>query len=98
MARNEDIEQLRQFVMEHGLPTTDMAMFGVMCPYCGKSDRIRTLESPEKLERDLPGDEHGAYRRLWESLVSGDPGLGVCKFCQNILRLLGGNRAESLFE
>ena len=98
MARNEDIEQLRQFVMEHGLPTTDMAMFGVMCPYCGKSDRIRALDSPEKLEADLPGREHGTYRRIWESLVSGDPGLGVCKFCQNILRLLDGNRAESLFE
>jgi hypothetical protein len=98
MARNEDIEQLRQFVMEHDLPTTDVAMFGVMCPYCGKSDRIRALDRPEKLETDLPGNEHGTYRRLWESLVSGETGLGVCKFCQNILSLLDGNRAESLLK
>jgi hypothetical protein len=98
MARHQDIEQLRQFVLEHGLPLADLALFGVRCPYCGKSDRVRALESPEKLETDLPGEERSDYRRLWESLVSGDPGLGVCKFCQNILRLLGGNRAESLFE
>jgi hypothetical protein len=98
MARHQDIEQLRQFVMEHGLPLTDMALFGVRCPYCGKSDRVRALESPEELENDLPPDDLEVYRHLWQSLISADPGLGVCKFCQNALRLLAGNKAESLFE
>ena len=98
MARHQDIEQLRQLVLEHGLPLTDMALFGVMCPYCGKSDRVRALESPEELEDDLPPDALELYRQLYQSLISGDPGLGVCKFCQNALRLVDGNTAESLFE
>jgi hypothetical protein len=84
--------------MEHGLPLTDMALFGIRCPYCGKSDRVRQLESPDELENDLPPADVEVYRNLWQSLISGDPGLGVCKFCQNVLRLPDGNRAESLFE
>jgi hypothetical protein len=98
MTRNEMVEAFREFVMEHGLPLTDMALFGIRCPYCGKSDRIRQLESPEELEKDLPPDDLEVYRHLWQSLNSGDPGLSVCKFCQNALRLVGGNTAESLFE
>jgi len=98
MARHQDVEQLRRFVMEHGLPLTDMALFGVRCPYCGKSDRVRPLERPEELERDLPPDDLEVYRQLWQSLISEDSGLGVCKFCQNALLFVGGNRAEPLFE
>jgi hypothetical protein len=98
MTRNEMVEAFREFVMEHGLPLTDMALFGIRCPYCGKSDRVRQLESPEELEDDLPPDDVEVYRHLWQSLISGDPGLGVCKFCQNALRLVDGNTAESLFE
>jgi hypothetical protein len=98
MARQQDIERLRQFVMEHGLPLTDMALFGVRCPYCGKSDRVRSLESPEELVNDLPDHDLETYQGLWQSLISGDVGLGVCKFCQNVLRLLDGNKAESFFE
>jgi hypothetical protein len=37
---NEAAEKLKTFVLTHGLPTTDMALFGIKCPYCGKSDRI----------------------------------------------------------
>jgi hypothetical protein len=84
--------------MEHGLPLTDMALFGVRCPFCGKSDRVRPLENPEELERDLPPDDLEVYRHLWQSLMSRESGLGVCKFCQNALRLLAGNKAESLFD
>jgi hypothetical protein len=98
MKRNEMVEALRQFVMEHALPLTDVALFGTRCPYCGKSDRIRSLESPEELEHELPDHDLETYRDLWHSLISGDPGLGVCKFCQNVLRLLDGNKAESLLE
>jgi len=98
MAKQEDVEQLRQFVMEHGLPLTDMALFGVRCPYCGKSDRIRALESPEELENDLPAENLDAYRQLWQSLSLVKSGLGVCKFCQNVLGLPDGTRAEPLFE
>jgi hypothetical protein len=84
--------------MEHGLPLTDLALFGIRCPYCGKSDRVRALESPEELENDLPPDDLNVYRHLWDSLISENRGLGVCKFCQNTLRIMDGNRAESLFE
>ena len=38
---NEATEVLKTFVLTHGLPKTDMALFGIKCPYCGKSDRIR---------------------------------------------------------
>lgn len=41
---NESVQKLRQFVIDHGLPKTDMALFGIKCLYCGKSDRIRQLE------------------------------------------------------
>jgi uncharacterized Zn-finger protein len=98
MTSNEMVEAFREFVMEHGLPLNDMALFGIRCPYCGKSDRIRQLESPEELENALPSADLQVYRHLWQSLISGNPGLVVCKFCQNALRLVDGNTAESLLE
>jgi hypothetical protein len=46
---NEAVEELKKFVLEHSLPKTEMALFGILCPYCGKSDRIRQLENPQAL-------------------------------------------------
>jgi hypothetical protein len=47
METNEIVQKFQQFVVDHGLPKTDMALFGIKCPYCGKSDRIRQLEDPD---------------------------------------------------
>lgn len=88
MNTHEAEEQLRQLVIEHNLPQTDMALFGVKCPYCGKSDRIRPLESPADLDGKLDGRVSPAYRQLWAMLLQPDDGaMGVCKFCQNLLQL-----------
>ncbi len=75
----EDIESYRQLIGELGLPHQDFALFGLRCPYCGKSDRINRLEKPEELET-CPEE----YRRLWEEF--GEEGdLVVCKFCHGLL-------------
>lgn len=81
------IEKLRIFIINHELPRTDMALFGVRCPYCGKSDRIRELDSPENLHGDLAPDDAEVYSDLWGRLNPLSDILGVCKFCQNPLRL-----------
>jgi hypothetical protein len=79
MADWEDIERYRQLIRELGLPKEDFAIFGLRCPYCGKSDRINRLEKPEDL---TPCPEE--YFRLWERFgPQGD--LVVCKFCEVLL-------------
>lgn len=90
---------LKGFVMEHDLPKTDMTLFGIKCPYCGKSDRIRQIETPADLNGDLAKPDLERYTYLWHSLVEADAVLGICKFCLNPLRLdLDESRAEPLFE
>ncbi len=81
------IEKLRMLIIEHDLPRTDLALFGVRCPYCGKSDRIRELDAPESLQGGLARDSADVYSELWERLNPLSNILGVCKFCQNPLRL-----------
>lgn len=81
------IEKLRRFLIEHDLPRTDLALFGVRCPYCGKSDRIRGLDAPEDLDGAMETGQVEAYADLWRRLNLSSGGLGVCKFCQNPLRL-----------
>jgi len=81
------IEKLRMFILENDLPRTDLALFGVRCPYCGKSDRIRELDAPEILKQDLARDSADAYADLWERLNPLSDILGVCKFCRNPLKL-----------
>lgn len=99
MHKLEAMSGLKNFVMEHGLPRTDMALFGVKCPYCGKSDRIRQLETPDDLNGDLAKPDLERYTHLWNSLVEGDVALGMCKFCLNPLKLdLDESRAERLFD
>ena len=50
---NEAVERLKLFAICHGLPQTDMALFGIKCPYCGKSDRIRALEKPDEIKNGI---------------------------------------------
>ena len=89
----EPIEKLRELILELGLPHNDFALFGVKCPYCGKSDRIYKLEPPEEL-KDVPED----YGLIWDRLSS-EGELVVCKFCQQALSLSeSGDAAAPLAE
>jgi hypothetical protein len=75
----EDIEGYRQLIRELELPQQDFALFGLRCPYCGKSDRIKRLEKPEELET-CPEE----YNQLWRK-YEGEGDLVVCKFCEMLL-------------
>jgi len=96
--KNEAVDRLKSFAIRLGLPQTDMALFDIKCPYCGKSDRIRTLENPEELKNGIDPDDLRQYSELWMSLALSGESLGVCKFCQNLLELIEGEgRAEALY-
>jgi hypothetical protein len=86
----ESVQALREFVIEHALPKSDMALFGLKCPYCGKSDRIRKLETPADLTGGLDSDGLRRYTQLWENLTLTGGALGVCKFCHNLLEIIHG--------
>jgi hypothetical protein len=98
MDRNQAVEDLKHFILEHDLPGTDMALFGVGCPYCGKSDRIRELEAPGRLDSRFQADEASRYAELWSILAGADGLLGICKFCQNVVGLDGRQQAAALYE
>ena len=84
----EAVEELKKLVIELGLPKSDMALFGIRCPYCGKSDRIRQLEPPEELTGKLDTQSLETYEDLLRQFApSSRVVLGVCKFCQNPLEL-----------
>ena len=98
MNTNEAVERLKSFAIRHNLPQTDMALFEIKCPYCGKSDRIRTLENPDELKNGIDPDDLRQYSELWMNLLPSGGSLGVCKFCQNLLELnQGEGRAEALY-
>jgi len=82
-----DIETLQRVLIEEELPRTDRALFGLKCPYCGKSDRIRELEPPQALTELLGSHVLSVYQDIWRLLVMPGSTLGVCKFCQNPLRI-----------
>ncbi len=91
---NEAAEKMRSLIINHDLPRADMAVYGSKCPYCGKSDRIRYLEKPERLTGfDGSRNEkvHSQYAQCWVTLIEShdslENSLGVCKFCQNLLWL-----------
>ncbi len=84
----EDIEGYRRLIRDLGLPQQDFALFGLRCPYCGKSDRINRLEKPEELET-CPEE----YQRLWEKF-GGEGDLVVCKFCEGLL-VMGKDRSSA---
>jgi len=84
---HEAVEELKSLIIEHDLPQTDMAIFGVTCPYCGKSDRIRRLEPPEDLDGAIDSTKREKYTVLWQRLNPSAARLGICKFCLNPLEL-----------
>ena len=96
--REQLLIKSKQIVIENDLPQTDVALYGIRCPYCGKSDRIRELESPEKLFLQIDSKQIQAYILLWETTVQPNEALGVCKFCQNLIKLNGNDIAEPLLE
>ena len=83
----ETVEELKKLVIGLGLPVTDMALFGIRCPYCGKSDRIRQLEAPDDLTGTMDSENLETYAGLWKQFAPARESLGVCKFCQNPLEL-----------
>jgi len=95
---NQAAEKLKTFVLTHGLPTTDMALFGIKCPYCGKSDRIRELEEPDALSEKIDSENMAIYYSLWDQLARSNGSLAVCKFCQNLLLLQDQASAAPLYE
>jgi hypothetical protein len=95
---NEAAEKLKSFVLTNGLPKTDMALFGIKCPYCGKSDRIRELEEPDALSDKMDSKHMAIYFNLWDQLARSNGSLGVCKFCQNLLLLQDQASALPLYE
>jgi hypothetical protein len=95
---NEAAEKLKTFVLTHGLPKTDLALFGIKCPYCGKSDRIRELEEPDALSKKIDSENMAIYFNLWDQLARSNGSLGVCKFCQNLLLLQDQASAAPLYE
>ncbi len=98
METNAAVEELKMFVLTHGLPKTDMALFGIKCPYCGKSDRIRELEDPEALSKKMDSKPAAVYLSLWNQLSRTNGSLAVCKFCQNLLSLQDKASAVPLYE
>jgi hypothetical protein len=99
MSNNEVVQKLQQFVIEQGLPKTDMALFGIKCPYCGKSDRIRQLEDPDELQKGMDPENIKKYTELWKNLTPSSGSLGVCKFCNNPLGIsMEQGKAEPLYE
>ena len=98
METNDAVEKLKRFVLEHGLPQTDMALFVIKCPYCGKSDRIRELEEPGSLTQKMDSEHTAFYLKLWNQLARANGSLGACKFCQNVLLLQDKAGAVPLYE
>ncbi len=83
MEKHTVVEQLKTLIITNGLPHTDVALFGIKCPYCGKSDRIHKLETPDDLPRNVSAEDAGQYGALWQELNPEASILGVCKFCHN---------------
>ena len=94
----EALMALRQFVTLNGLPKTDFSLYGVRCPYCGKIDRICRLEPPEELGHSMETEAMAKYETLWKTVIRTDCSLGVCRFCQNLLRLKEDMTADPLVE
>jgi hypothetical protein len=96
LSDHEQIEQLRMLTINHGLPKTDMALYDVRCPYCGKSDRIRVLETPGQLIRCINAADFDIYKDVWNKVAGPKDSLGLCKFCQHVVKLEKNGRAEPL--
>ncbi|MBR9979958.1 MAG: hypothetical protein KFF50_02920 [Desulfatitalea sp.] len=87
----EATETLKALIIENNLPRTDIALFGIKCPYCGKSDRIRQLERPDDLSDKVDSAILQEYAKIWQRLNPSSARLGVCSFCLNPLALNKGS-------
>jgi len=92
------VERFRTFIISNDLPRTEVALFGILCPYCGKSDRIRELEAPSHLDGILETRDICIYADLWQRLEPSSDMLGVCKFCRNPVRLFSDPPHAELIE
>ncbi len=84
------IEEFKNLVLDLNLPREELILFGVVCPYCGKNDRVRTLEPPDCLASELEEKDLKKYQKLWGALQAGaieEAGLAVCKFCHNVMTI-----------
>ena len=92
------VQKLQRFIADHDLPKTDIALYGIKCPYCGKSDRIRKLEAPDELEGIIDPEDIKTYSDCCVALSLPMGSLGVCKFCQNPLRIsVKEGKAEAVY-
>lgn len=92
------VEKVREMILKYELPQNEMVVFGVMCPYCGKYDRIRLLDSPEGLEGKVDEDYLRNYSKIWQEIERKQKKLAVCRFCFNVVGLEEENfRAVALY-
>lgn len=98
MKNHEAVDQLGRLILTHDLPESDFTLYNIRCPYCGKPDRIRELESPEDLNSRLTPRDLTAYSEIWQQFTRPDESLGVCKFCNNPVKLTGSNSAQPLIQ
>lgn len=97
MENTEAIDKLKVLIIDNDLPQTEMSLYGIRCPYCGKSDRIRKLEPPEDLPEAIESEALKLYGDLWRQLNPSAAQLGTCKFCLNPVELiLSEGRARAL--
>lgn len=97
--KSESAQKLKDLVLDAGLPWEDFVLFGAVCPYCGKNDRVRPLEPPDGLTGRLDERELQAYSSLWAELLGGQGekgSLAVCKFCNNIMSMNSGNTLSGI--
>ncbi len=90
------VDQLGRLILTHDLPQSDFTLYNIQCPYCGKPDRIRALEPPEDLNSRLNPRDLAVYSEIWLQFTRSEEFLGVCKFCNNPVRLTDNHNAQPL--
>jgi hypothetical protein len=78
----QEMERFGALTLEMGLPRDGMAIFGLLCPHCGKSGRIHRPEPPRDLES--PPTEYG---RMWKRFSPRNGDMVVCAFARQSLKL-----------
>ncbi len=78
-----DLERLKEILLIYELPRQDLALFGVLCPLCGKTDRIRQVELPHQVKEyhDIPRDVAEFYTYIYSACINNEQVMAVCKFC-----------------
>ena len=98
MKNHEAVDQLARLILTHDLPESDITLYNIRCPYCGKPDRMRELESPGDLNSRLGPRDLAVYSEIWQQFTRADESLGVCKFCNHPVKLTGGHSAQALLQ